>query len=97
MSTYASNEDIEQALALFYDGGEAPVISERQFGEHASELVALAYEAGIPVYENPELLQQLSALNVGDNIPPELYRLVAEILAFAFYMQGKAPKGYESN
>ncbi|NVK37328.1 MAG: EscU/YscU/HrcU family type III secretion system export apparatus switch protein [Gammaproteobacteria bacterium] len=96
MSETISNKEIEEALALFYDGGEAPVISERQFGEHANALVALAQEAGIPVYENPELLHQLSTLNIGDNIPPELYRLVAEILAFAFYMQGKAPTGYES-
>lgn len=89
------NHEIEQALALFYDGGQAPVISERRFGERANELVSLALEAGIPIYENPELLEQLSSLSIGDNIPPELYRLVAEILAFAFYIQGKAPKGYE--
>ncbi|MGR6871585.1 EscU/YscU/HrcU family type III secretion system export apparatus switch protein [Pseudomonas sp. HK3] len=88
--------EIEQALALFYDGGQAPVISEKRFGEKANELVTLAYEAGIPIYENPELLEQLSALSIGDNIPPELYRLVAEILAFAFFIQGKAPKGYEN-
>ena len=88
--------EIEQALALFYDGGQAPVISEKRFGEKANELVNLAYEAGIPIYENPELLEQLSALSIGDNIPPELYRLVAEILAFAFFIQGKAPKGYEN-
>lgn len=87
--------EIEQALALFYDGGKAPVITERRFGDNANELVNLALEAGIPIYENPELLEQLSTLSIGDNIPPELYRLVAEILAFAFYIQGKAPKGYE--
>ena len=86
--------EIEQALALFYDGEQAPLITERRFGQAAEELVNLAYEAGIPIYENPELLEQLSQLSIGDNIPPELYRLVAEILAFAFYIQGKAPDSY---
>ena len=96
MNDHIPNHEIEQALALFYDGGSEPLISERRFGEQANELVNLALEAGIPIYENPELLEQLSSLSIGDNIPPELYRLVAEILAFAFYIQGKAPKGYET-
>lgn len=96
MDNEIPNHEIEQALALFYDGGQAPLISERRFGQAANDLVNLAYEAGIPIYENPDLLEQLSLLNIGDNIPPELYRLVAEILAFAFYIQGKAPKGYDA-
>ncbi|MFY0640324.1 MAG: EscU/YscU/HrcU family type III secretion system export apparatus switch protein [Bermanella sp.] len=95
MNNHIPKHEIEQALALFYDGGQAPVVSEKRFGKAAQELVNIAYEAGIPIYENPELLEQLSALSIGDNIPPELYRLVAEILAFAFFIQGKAPKGYQ--
>jgi flagellar biosynthesis protein len=93
---YASDHDVDQALALFYDGGNAPVITENRYGKAANKLVELALDAGIPIYENPQLLEQLSDLSVGDNIPPELYRLVAEILAFAFHMQGKAPEGYDT-
>lgn len=95
-SQFASDHDVNEALALFYDGGQAPVISDRKYGKVAAQLVELALEAGIPIYENPQLLEQLSELSVGDNIPPELYRLVAEILAFAFHMQGKAPEGYDN-
>jgi flagellar biosynthesis protein len=91
---YASDEDVTQALALFYDGGTAPVISDKRIGDGAQQLIELAIEAGIPIYENPQLLDQLSELSRGDHIPPELYRLVAEILAFAFYIQGKQPDGY---
>jgi flagellar biosynthesis protein len=93
---YASDHDVDQALALFYDGGNAPVITENRYGKAANKLVELALDAGIPIYENPQLLEQLSDLSVGDNIPPELYRLVAEILAFAFHIQGKAPEGYDT-
>ncbi|WP_396589081.1 EscU/YscU/HrcU family type III secretion system export apparatus switch protein [Bermanella sp. R86510] len=85
-----------QALALFYDGGEAPIVSHKQYGEAAQALIDAALDAGIPLYENPQLLEQLALLDVGDNIPPELYRLVAEILAFAFYIQGKTPRNYQN-
>ena len=91
---YASDKDVDEALALFYDGGQTPVVSDHRYGKAAEQLIELALEAGIPIYENPMLLEQLSDLKMGDNIPPELYRLVAEILAFAFYIQGKAPEGY---
>lgn len=84
----------DQALALCYDGGEAPVVSDHKSGLAAQVLIEKALEANIPIYENPQLLEQLSLLQIGDNIPPELYQLVAEILAFAFFIQGKAPEGY---
>lgn len=84
----------DQALALCYDGGEAPVVSDHKSGLAAQTLIEKALEANIPIYENPQLLEQLSLLQIGDNIPPELYQLVAEILAFAFFIQGKAPEGY---
>lgn len=84
----------DQALALCYDGGEAPMVSDHRTGLAAHNLIEQALEANIPIYENPQLLEQLSLLQIGDNIPPELYQLVAEILAFAFFIQGKAPEGY---
>lgn len=84
----------DQAIALLYDGGEAPVVSDNKKGDAAQALIEAAIEHGIPLYENPELIEELSQLNISDQIPPELYRLIAEILAFAFFIQGKAPQGY---
>jgi len=88
--------DKDQALALFYDGGQAPVISDQRSGEAAQKLIEQALELGIPIYENPQLLEQLSELQMGQQVPPELYQLIAEILAFAFFIQGKAPANYQS-
>lgn len=85
----------DQAVALLYDGGEAPVVSDKKQGAAAQALIEVALEHGIPLYENPELIEELSQLNISDQIPPELYRLIAEILAFAFFIQGKAPEGYD--
>ncbi len=87
--------DKDQALALFYDGGQAPVISDQRSGEAAQKLIEQALEMGIPIYENPQLLEQLSELQMGQQVPPELYQLIAEILAFAFFIQGKAPANYQ--
>ena len=82
-----SPNDKDQAIALLYDGGEAPVLSDKREGSAAQLLIQAAIEHGIPIYENPDLMEQ---------IPPELYQLIAEILAFAFYIQGKAPEGYQA-
>lgn len=84
----------DEAIALFYDGETAPILTAKQQGEAAQALINAAIEAGIPLYENPALLAELSELGPGESIPPELYRLIAEILAFAFYIQGKTPPGY---
>lgn len=84
----------DEAIALLYDGGQAPVISDHREGEAAQRLIQAALEHNIPIYENPDLMNELSRLNINDFIPPELYQLIAEILAFAFYIQGKAPQGY---
>ncbi len=86
----------DQALALFYDGGQAPVVSDQKTGEAAQKLIQQALEMGIPIYENPQLLEQLSELQMGQQVPTELYQLIAEILAFAFFIQGKAPPNYQS-
>ncbi len=89
--------DKDQALALFYDGGQAPVISDQRMGDAAQKLIQQALDMGIPIYENPQLLQQLSELQMGQEVPSELYQLIAEILAFAFFIQGKAPQGYQTD
>jgi len=86
----------DQALALFYDGGQAPVVSDQKSGEAAQKLIQQALDLGIPIYENPQLLEQLSELQMGQQVPTELYQLIAEILAFAFFIQGKAPQNYEN-
>jgi flagellar biosynthesis protein len=47
-------------------------------------------ENDVPVYENAQLAHALNSLNLGDEIPPELYEVVAEILVFV----GSIDNGY---
>ena len=91
-------EESEQpttAAALFYDGENAPIISARGTGQLAEEIIALAQQHNIPLYENAELVELLSTLDIGDEIPRALFITIAEIIAFAYVLQDKTPEGWE--
>lgn len=78
----------EQALAaaIKYDsaGDNAPQVTASGRGIIAEKIIAIAEENGIPIKNDPDLVQILSKLKVGAEIPVELYRAVAEILAFVY-------------
>lgn len=84
-----------QAIALTYDGQSAPVLSAKGDDELAEAILAVAREYEVPIYENAELVRLLARLELGDAIPEQLYRCIAEIIAFAWYLKGKAPAGSE--
>ena len=83
------------AVALHYDGKEAPHISAKGTGELAEQIIALAKEHGIPLHEDAALITLLSKLDLGDEIPQPLYMAVAEVIAFAYILSGKVPEGFE--
>lgn len=82
-----------QAIALTYDGQNAPTLSAKGDDELAEAILAIAREYEVPIYENAELVRLLARLELGDAIPEQLYRCVAEIIAFAWYLKGKRPAG----
>ena len=86
------NTDSPAAVALKYDGERAPVIAASGTHELAEEIIRIAREHNVPLYENPELASILARLELNDEIPEPLYRVVAEILAFAFNLQGRTPE-----
>ncbi len=79
------------AVALKYDGERAPTIAASGTWELAEEIVRIAREHDVPLYENAELAGILARLSLNEEIPDTLYRVIAEILAFAFHIQGKTP------
>ena len=81
-----------QAVALHYDGDNAPVVTATGKNEFAEQIIAIARVHGVPLYENPQLVDVLSQLELGEAIPEALYLTIAEIIAFAYYIQGKKPK-----
>ena len=83
------------AVALHYDQTNAPRISAKGHGELADEIIALAEQHGIPLHQDKELSALLAQLELGDEVPRELYLAVAEVLAFAYLLTGKFPAGYQ--
>jgi flagellar biosynthesis protein len=91
----SQDEKNSKAVALKYDGSSAPKIAATGEGSLADEIIRIAREAGVPLYENAELVGVLSQLDLGEEIPENLYRVLAEIIAFAYYVQGKVPDGFK--
>ncbi|WP_455921458.1 EscU/YscU/HrcU family type III secretion system export apparatus switch protein [Pseudomonas putida] len=84
-----------QAIALTYDGQQAPTLTAKGDDELAEAILAIAREYEVPIYENAELVKLLARLELGDSIPEALYRTIAEIIAFAWNLKGKYPQGFD--
>ncbi|MCP4494659.1 MAG: flagellar protein FhlB [Gammaproteobacteria bacterium] len=77
------------AIALEYDGKQAPLVTARGHHEVADEILQIAAQENIPVHEDVELSMLLSQLDLGDHIPEALYVVIAEVLSFAYRLSGK--------
>lgn len=83
------------AVALQYDGESTPKVTAKGSAEIAQQIIDLANKHNIPLTENKELVTLLSTLELGEEIPEMLYLAVAEIIAFAYMLKGKVPKGFQ--
>ncbi|UVL42002.1 EscU/YscU/HrcU family type III secretion system export apparatus switch protein [Pseudomonas sp. B21-040] len=84
-----------QAIALKYDGSHAPTLTAKGDEELAEEILRIARDYEVPIYENAELVKLLARMELGESIPQELYRTLAEIIAFAWNLKGKFPAGHD--
>ncbi|MDR1515241.1 MAG: EscU/YscU/HrcU family type III secretion system export apparatus switch protein [Synergistaceae bacterium] len=75
-----------KAAALKYDAGEdsAPKLLAKGVNRVAEKIIDAALEAEIPIVEDAALVSALLALELGEEIPPDLYRAVAKILSFLY-------------
>ncbi|MGL1931597.1 MAG: EscU/YscU/HrcU family type III secretion system export apparatus switch protein [Desulfotalea sp.] len=78
--------DKKKAIALGYNQTEdtSPKVLASGQGLVAEKIIAIAEEAGIFIQEDKDLVQLLSKVEVGQEIPADLYQTVAEILAFVY-------------
>jgi Uncharacterized homolog of the cytoplasmic domain of flagellar protein FhlB len=74
----------EKAAALVYDRVGAPRIVAKGEGEVARKIIEVAQTEGIPIQKNEVLVEALMQVELTKEIPPQLYRAVAEILAFIY-------------
>lgn len=82
------DREIEKAVALRYDmdKDDVPVVVAKGQGFIAEKIKEIASESGVPVKEDKELADYLMSLELYEEIPPELYAVIAEILAFIYRM-----------
>jgi flagellar biosynthesis protein len=87
-------KELPKAAALRYcpDRDSAPRVTARGSGLVAERIIDLARRHGIPLKEDPALIQVLSQLDLNQEIPPAIYVVVAEILAFVYSLN----RGYSN-
>ena len=82
---------IPEAVAIVYDekeGGSPKVVASGK-GSVAEKIIQTARDAGVHIQEDPDLVELLSKVPIGDEIPVELYQTVAEVLAFVYQINEK--------
>ncbi|CEA04423.1 Flagellar biosynthetic protein FlhB [Metalysinibacillus saudimassiliensis] len=82
----AENHKRKEAIALTYVPGESagPKVVAKGKGKIADNILTKAAEHGIPVHEDPSLVELLGQLDLNESIPEELYQAVAEVFAFIY-------------
>lgn len=83
-----------EAVALTYAAGEAaPRVVAKGRGLIAQEIIERARDAGIYVHESPELVALLMQVDLDTHIPPQLYVVIAELLAWLYRIEAGAEAG----
>lgn len=82
------------AIALKYDGKNAPKVVAKGVDERAEKIFNYALDNGIPLHEDPQIAQILTHVPVGEEIPGSLYVAIAQVIAFAYIISGKIPEQY---
>jgi|TARA_Y100000031_G_C8010658_1_gene287938 flagellar biosynthesis protein len=96
MADRDGKDKIEAAVALDYDfhpdnpSKDAPRVLAKGKGEVARKIIEVATDHDIPLYEDPDLVEVLYRIDLGEEIPPELYKVIAEVLVFIYTVNKKA-------
>jgi flagellar biosynthesis protein len=80
-----------EAVALEYGNNKAPIVTAKGEGELARRIVQEAQKHDVYVAEDPRLLAMLSRLDIGQEIPPDMFTAVAVILSWVYWLKGMRP------
>jgi len=86
------NLDAKEVIALRYDQqrNNAPQLIAKGSGHIGEKILELAQEHDVPLYQDPELTHLLGQLELGDEIPENLYKAVAQVILFAWELSAEA-------
>lgn len=76
------------AVALHYEKPGAPRVVAKGKGAVGEKIIETARANGVPIEENAALAAALAEVELGEEIPPELYKAVAEVLSFILRLSG---------
>ena len=81
-------KEIKKAVALQYQPSEqnAPIVTAKGQGFIAEKIITMAKKRNIPIKDDPDLVQILSQIDLGEEIPASVYKVVAEIFAFIYHL-----------
>ena len=84
----------QHAVALAYAAGsQAPTVVAKGHGLVAEQIIARARDAGVFVHESKELVSLLMDIDLDGQIPPALYRAIAELLAWLYHIESAQQSG----
>ncbi|MFZ4529519.1 MAG: EscU/YscU/HrcU family type III secretion system export apparatus switch protein [Undibacterium curvum] len=90
MNDKSQHLPLKNAVALAYQEGEgAPKVVAKGKGLIAEQIILKAREHGVHVHESKELTSLLMRVELDQDIPPELYRAVAELLAWLYHIEAE--------
>jgi flagellar biosynthesis protein len=89
-------DDTKKAIGLKYNTAEnnSPTVIAKGFGSLADEIIELAKQNGVMIHEDPYLSDLLARMDLGQEIPENLYHVIAELIAFSYVLQGKFPESW---
>ena len=87
------------AISLQYEKGKnaAPKITAKGQGWVAENIIKMAQENNIPIREDKDLIHLLSEIDVGQEVPESLYKVVAELLAWVYQLNQDYPNSEQRN
>ncbi len=95
LSFKASYEKASAAVAISYnEEKKSPFVSALGYESRAQAIIDMAKELGVYIHKDPVLLNELKSLKEGEQVPEQLFQIIAEILAFSYLLQGKTPESY---
>lgn len=95
LSFKASYEKASAAVAISYnEEKKSPFVSALGYESRAQAIIDMAKELGVYIHKDPVLLNELKALKEGEQVPEQLFQIIAEILAFSYLLRGKTPESY---
>ncbi|WP_017445155.1 EscU/YscU/HrcU family type III secretion system export apparatus switch protein [Gayadomonas joobiniege] len=88
---------IKKAVSIYYPAPDAPKIAAKGYQQNADDIINTAREQGLLVHEDSQLADYLCTLDIGSQIDPDAYLIIAELIAWSYIMRGLKPDSWTNH